>query len=283
MVRLDGAAGPVPVTAPMAVVAGWLDDQPAHSPAAAPETPDPRPAWADGAPASGRTTAGRSQGEGVVSGHAAARRPWALSPPQQVDDLGRGERDRVLLEVRLLDDRLGDRLLRSCRPGTPVRFGRWPLAVAGEPELLEHADWGALGRGTSERAWLLRVISPATFRSRNRTSPWADPVAVARGLHQRWQLLHPSTAPDAVDGGARSVWVSDFDGRSEVTRLRGQVVSGFVGRLRYVADGPRAEAEAFSALMGFAAFAGIGSHTTYGFGTVVPEGTWQPPSARPRP
>jgi hypothetical protein len=108
-------------------------------------------------------------------------------------------------------------------------------------------------------------------------------VTVARGLQRRWQLLHPSTAPDAVDGGARSVWVSDLDGHSEVTELRGQVVSGYLGRLRYVADGPREEAEAFSALMGLAVFAGIGSHTTYGFGTVVPEETWQPPGTRPRP
>lgn len=265
MIRLDGSAGPVPVTAPMAVVSGWLDDR--GSSARAPET---EPGAQD------------AVGE-VVSDHEGARRPWALSPPQPAPGHGQLGSDALFLEVRLLDDRLGERLLSACRPGTEVRLGRWWVTVTEEPALLEHAGWDVLGKGTAERAWQLRVTSPATFRSRNRTSPWADPVTVARGLQRRWQLLHPSTAPDIVDGGARSVWVSDVDGHSEVVVLRGQVVSGFVGRLRFVSDGTPEEAGAFSALMGFAVFAGVGSHTTYGFGAVAPEDTWQPPTTRHRP
>jgi CRISPR/Cas system endoribonuclease Cas6 (RAMP superfamily) len=57
------------------------------------------------------------------------------------------------------------------------------------------------------------------------------------------------------------------------------VVSGFTGRIRYVCDrGSDAEAGTFGALLAFAAYAGAGSHTTYGFGVVSPETTWQPPS-----
>jgi len=89
------------------------------------------------------------------------------------------------------------------------------------------------------------------------------------------------------------VWVSDIDGRSEVQtltrnvrrtdgwRLEDEVISGFTGRIRYVCDqGTGDEAAAFDALMAFAAYAGVGSHTTYGFGVIRPEPTWQPPTTR---
>ena len=60
-----------------------------------------------------------------------------------------------------------------------------------------------------------------------------------------------------------------------------EIISGFTGRVRYVCDdGTGTEAACFAALLAFAAFAGAGSHTAYGFGTIVPEPTWQPPSIR---
>ncbi len=56
-----------------------------------------------------------------------------------------------------------------------------------------------------------------------------------------------------------------------------EIISGFTGRVRYVCDqGSDAEAACFGALLAFAAFAGAGSHTAYGFGVVTPELTWQP-------
>jgi CRISPR-associated endoribonuclease Cas6 len=250
----------------MAVVSSWLDD-PAE------------PACADtGAGAGPEPEAGVSGGDGLSARHDDARRPWALSPPHQV--AGGGGRGTTLLEVRILHDRFGERLERACRSGTRVRLGAQHLTVAAGPECLEQVSWQALTTWSGQRAWQVRAVAPMTFRRRNRTSPWPDPVTLARGLHRRWQLLHPDTAPDPQAARAESVWVSDLDGHSEVVSLRGRVVSGFVGRLRYVADGSDADAEAFHALMSFAAFAGIGSHTTYGFGTITPEPTWQPPTTR---
>ena len=61
-----------------------------------------------------------------------------------------------------------------------------------------------------------------------------------------------------------------------------EVISGFTGRIRYACDhGTEAEAADFGALLAFAAYAGAGSHTTYGFGVLRPEPTWQPPTLRP--
>jgi CRISPR/Cas system endoribonuclease Cas6 (RAMP superfamily) len=89
------------------------------------------------------------------------------------------------------------------------------------------------------------------------------------------------------------VWVSDLDGHTEIQLLprtirqdgrqerREEVISGFVGRVRYVCDhGGDTEAAAFAALMALASFAGAGSHAAYGFGVTILEPTWQPPTLR---
>lgn len=90
------------------------------------------------------------------------------------------------------------------------------------------------------------------------------------------------------------MWVSDIEGHSEAHilprrarrdgqwRLIDEVISGFTGRIRYVCDhGTETEAADFGALLAFAAYAGAGSHATYGFGVTSPEPTWQPPTLRP--
>jgi CRISPR-associated endoribonuclease Cas6 len=155
------------------------------------------------------------------------------------------------------------------------------------------ASWGDLRSWSGERAWQVRFASPVCLRRGNRTSPWPAPESVARGLAERWRLLDPDTAPPPPARGAMSVWVSDIEGRSEAhilsrrvrdggrPRVVEEVISGFAGRVRYVCDhGTDAEAADFGALLGFAAYAGTGSHTTYGFGVTCPEPTWQPPTVR---
>jgi CRISPR-associated endoribonuclease Cas6 len=195
----------------------------------------------------------------------------------------------TIVQVRLLDDRLEDRLLEAVRPGRQVRLGTARYQVASAPRLAGQASWEQLRAWSGERAWQVRFETPVCFRRGNRTSPWPAPESLARGLAERWQRLHPSTAPPTGPGGGQ-VWVSDFDGQSQVqvlarhSRHPGQrtvqeVVSGFSGRIRYVCDrGNAAEASTFGALLAFAAYAGSGSHTTYGFGVTCPEPTWQPPS-----
>jgi CRISPR-associated endoribonuclease Cas6 len=253
-ITLAGAAGDVPVTAPMAVVAGWLDDPPEAQPSA------------NGA---------------LTVPHEASRRPWALTPPRRA----KGPDGEPITEfgVRLLDDALPERLLTEARPGRSVRLGRAQLSVVDPPRLMAHASWEQLAAWSGARAWQLNMLTPTTFRQRNRTTPWPAPDAVARGLLHRWRLLDPETAPAATSLDTRhTVWVSDLDGHSEVADLKGQVLSGFLGRVRYSCDGPAEEACLFDAVISLAAYAGIGSHTTFGFGTVIAEPTWQPPSIRPR-
>jgi CRISPR-associated endoribonuclease Cas6 len=200
----------------------------------------------------------------------------------------------TVLEVRLLDDGLADRLTRAASPGHRLRLGAGEYQVAGPARETGRATWTDLRRWAGERAWQVRFVTPVCVRRGNRTTPWPAPESVARGLAERWQRLNPATAPSPLGRGAPTVWVSDIEGHSEAhiltrrARYDGQwrfdeeVISGFTGRIRYVCDhGSEADAAAFGALLAFAAYAGAGSHTTFVFGVLRPESTWQPPTLRP--
>jgi CRISPR-associated endoribonuclease Cas6 len=186
---------------------------------------------------------------------------------------------RVVLEVRLLEDGLAVRLAAHAVPAVPVRLGRHWLAVAGVPVLDIACSWSEFVGERGRRAWEVGYRSPTTFRRGTRTSPWPAPESVLTSLAARWRALRPQTAPELSRDLARSVWVSDVEGRSECLRLRGTVVSGFVGRIRYVCDGPDEAAATVGALFAFAQFAGIGSHTAFGLGTIDLSPTWQPSHA----
>jgi len=259
-------AGPaeaaIPLTAPHAVVSGWLDDR----------GPGPHGAQA------------------ARSEHTGQARKWAFGPLRAVA----GDRAAIVMQVRLLDDALGHRLVAATAPGTAVRLGAVHYRVREQARQVEQTSWQELRSWPGTRAWQVRFVSPACARRRNRAAPLLDPDSLALGLAERWRLLDPATVP-AVPWlpAAGPVWVSDLDGHTEVqilsrttrrdggTARREEVISGFAGRVRYVCDhGTDAEAAAFGALLAFAAFAGAGSHTAYGFGVVAAEPTWQPPTVR---
>ena len=267
-VRLAGPPdAPIPLAAPQAAVSGWLDDR---------EEGEARP------------------GGDVRSAHNGPARAWAcgpmrMVPPGQDDTEGTG----LAMEVRLLDDSLAGRLARATAANRRVRLGAHHYRIAAPVRQTGWTSWAELCRWSGERAWQIRFVTPVCLRRGNRTSPWPAPESIARGLADRWRHLSPSTAPEAPARDGNPIWVSDLDGHSQTqiltrrARRNGQwalvneTVSGFTGRIRYVCDrGSDADAAAFHALIGFAVYAGTGSHTTYGFGVVCAEPTWQPPSAQ---
>jgi CRISPR-associated endoribonuclease Cas6 len=262
-VHLTGPVNaPIPLTAPHAVISRWLDD-PVSGPAIGADEPG--------------------------SAHGGRVKKWACGPPQasRGDHTGTG----IVLDVRLLDDRLNARLRSAAATGTSVRLGACRYQIGRPPRMIAEATWPELRHWPGTRAWQVRFASPACTRRRNRTSPLLAPDALARGLAERWQALDPATAPEVTWRGSGPIWVSDLEGSSQVNILsrrnhrdsgpprQDEIISGFTGRVRYVCDdGTRDEAASFDALIAFAQFAGAGSHTAYGFGTVVAETTWQPPS-----
>lgn len=263
-VLLSGPVGVgVPLEAPHAVVSRWLDT--------------------DGA-------------------HRAPVKPYAIGPPSV-------EGDRTVLEIRLLDDRLSERLVGSAPAGAPVRLGRHRFRVAARPSPVDAVAWAELSwrcsgpcAGPVEQAWRVVFESPATFRSGNRSSPFPAPGAVLRGLLSRWRLLDPDSVPTPQGPEPRSVWVSDLEGRTVTVRRAGRILPGFVGEVRYVCDPPEGipdgpgtpsggagpedpgnpgDREVVGSLLRFAEYAGVGSHTPFGFGTIRVDRVWNS-SARTR-
>ena len=263
-VTLAGLAdAAIPLTAPHAVISRWLDD------------PAQRP---------GTSPAAMSRSE-----HSDQVKKWACGPPRALP--GNGTGSGIALQVRLLDDGLAARLHAATAPGALVRLGTSRYQVCEPARMTAQAAWPELRRWPGSRAWQVRFLTPACARRRNRTAPLLAPDTLARGLAERWQHLDPATAPGLPWRGTGPVWVSDLDGHSDVQILsrrahqdtgqprQEEIISGFTGRIRYVCDdGTDTDAACFAALLAFAAFAGAGSHTAYGFGTIVPEPTWQPPS-----
>jgi CRISPR-associated endoribonuclease Cas6 len=193
--------------------------------------------------------------------HNAQAKSFSIAPPTR---FGRF----LVLHIRLLDDVLSGRLTEQAVVGSSVRLGRHPFTVAAPPTLVDGASWTDLASTPPARSWEVLYLSPATFRHRNRSSPWPAPASVLTGLSVRWRLLDPVTAPAPDPQTLRTVWVSDIEGRSEPFTLKQMIVSGFVGRLRYVCDGTPDQIAAVSSLFSFARYAGIGSHTAFGCGTV---------------
>jgi CRISPR-associated endoribonuclease Cas6 len=193
--------------------------------------------------------------------HQASVKPYALCPPRVAAGV-------TILEIRLLDDALETTLRDAAPVGAAVRLGRHVFRVVTAPTPVEHKRWPEFTGWLGARAWPVRFVSPVTFRRGDRSSPWPAPQSVVRSLVDRWRALQPDTAPSVPRGGLNSLWVSDVEGHSEALLLDGRIVSGFIGSIRYVCDGPDSDATAVDELLRFATYAGIGSHTAFGFGLV---------------
>jgi CRISPR-associated endoribonuclease Cas6 len=184
------------------------------------------------------------------SDHHAPRKPWSWV---------RAESE---LLIGLLDDRLGERLLRG------ANAIRMPL------EQVAATSWAALraARGTRD-GWCMQFISPVTFRRGNRFVPWPAPSAVFGSLRATWRHFAAFEVGDLeLDLRLDPLVVTAVRGASHTERVEvhGQdsvLVGGFLGTVRYAIDGP-VNGQTVDSLVRLAPFSGVGAYTTRGFGGV---------------
>ncbi|MGV9366606.1 CRISPR system precrRNA processing endoribonuclease RAMP protein Cas6 [Amycolatopsis sp. NPDC003731] len=170
------------------------------------------------------------------------------------------------IEIGVLDDGLVGRLLTGAG-----RRVRQVAAVA----------WSDVAGG-SGRAWAVEFVSPVTFRRGNRLLPWPSPSAVLGSLRADWRRFAAPHAGDLeVDLAFDPVVVTEVRGASEVERFvlherpdaAGKrvpvqvTVGGFRGRVTYAVEDPGLR-DAVGKLLAIAPYAGVGAHTTRGFGGV---------------
>jgi CRISPR-associated endoribonuclease Cas6 len=185
--------------------------------------------------------------------HHASRKPWSW----KATDSG--------IEIGLLDDGLADRLAqRAGRDLTRLSAVPWHV-----PTLSKSPEW------------TVEFVSPVAFRRGNRLVPWPSPSAVFGSLRADWRAFAAPHAGDVdLDLSVDPVIVTAIEGASVVERfvlhdrpnVAGGVpvrvtVGGFRGRVTYAVDGPLG-ATAVASLLAIAPYAGVGAHTTRGFGGV---------------
>jgi CRISPR-associated endoribonuclease Cas6 len=207
------------------------------------------------------------------AGHRVQVKPYAVSPPFASD---RG----AAISIGLIDDALADRLPTRAASGVTVRLGSVATRLNGPPRQVAASTWAQLGEPTSAEAWCLRFVSPTTFRRGNAFAPSPAPAAILGSLRRSWATFGPE--PVLLELSPDPVWLTDIDVTSQVVRVAGRTVSGFTGRLRFACDAGPEAARAVNTLVGLAPYAGVGAHTTSGFGVTALESTWQP-RTRPRP
>lgn len=204
--------------------------------------------------------------------HDAPVKPYALSPIG--DQPGRNAEGGLGFEVAVLTDAAFDRLRVAARAGRDIRLGaqrgRLGLAVG-----LCSETWESLAQPSGGRAWELEFVTPATFRSKDRSSPWPAPASVLRGLGQSWAAFSGLPPRELTHQQLDTIWVSDIAGQSAPMALSGLRVSGFVGRIRYQCDS-RSVADLVDPLLRLAVYSGVGSAKAKGLGVTRLPATWQP-------
>lgn len=201
--------------------------------------------------------------------------------PYAIRTIGLGSRHGIV-EITIIRDEAEVELLRAAKPQTQLEFDGQVATISSAPACIERARWSELATSTAARAWCMRFLTPTTFRTRNRSSPWVAPEVVLHGLADRWRRWSPLSPIELTRRDAHSVWVSDIEGVNEVFRLSGNVVSGFVGRIRYQCD-DASVASSVDRLMRFAPYIGVGASTTKGLGVVRLEPTWAPSKRNGKP
>jgi CRISPR-associated endoribonuclease Cas6 len=205
--------------------------------------------------------------------HHGKTKPWSWSAHR--------EPSGWVVEVGLVDDALVQRLVQRSeayrtggrRPAGYPRLTRPLCQVAAVP-------WSRLVASSGAGEWTVRFVSPFTARRGNRFVPWPAPATVFGSLRASWRTFAaPHVGDLELDLSLEPLVVTALDGSSVVEKvpLKAQpepavvTVGGFLGCVRYTADGP-VDVAAVESLLRLAPFCGAGAYTTRGFGAVRPAG-----------
>lgn len=205
--------------------------------------------------------------------HAAGEKPYCISPLTL--DCG-----QIGVLIGTLNSHAEGRVAQPSRH--TVRLANQTCRV-GAPRRVAGGSWTELAGATQSRSWVLKLLTPATFRSGDRSSPLPNVATLIAGLARAWRTWCPDPGmldvPDASGpSNTRSgrLWVSDLELRSAVLPLRvggrsGEShtihLSGVTGSLTLRAvDG--ATARWAGPLLHLAPFCGVGSMRGKGLGLV---------------
>lgn len=200
--------------------------------------------------------------------HHATEKPYTISPLAP-----RSGVDGV--EISVLTEEAEQRLLNTAGDGGSVRLGR-QAGVFGPPIRQARTSWEALCAGPAQRAWAVTFLTPTTFKSGDRTSPFPSPAVVLRAPKVAWRAFSGLPEIEVSPAETATIWVSDFSIHTEQVGVRARrpdgrptprPVAGVVGTITYRCD-DASVADRVGALFRLTPFCGVGALRGKGFGVV---------------
>lgn len=198
--------------------------------------------------------------------HHARRKDWSVTPMINVDGV---DAVHVVALTAEASNTLGARSLGS----SSIRLGSQNGYILTDPIALESFSYDDVLNAPVDSAHVVEFLTPTALRDGSLTSPFLEPLRLARSAVSRWSSLVGDDLTLDADA-ARGTWVSDIEGHNDVLKLHSVTVSGFVGRMRFVHQTDGA-AELFSRIWAFAEHAGVGAYTAAGLGCIALASGWQ--------
>lgn len=203
--------------------------------------------------------------------HGAGRKGFTTSLPVHVDT------ERWRIRVAAIDDTLRPRLLEGIERGVDVPFelGRGRKGrTAVDPDPMHQSvivGWGELlDDSRPATSFPFQFLTPTAFRSGRTYNPLPHPPLVFGHLRDRWSAFAPDHLRPDIELKPLGLAIESFNGHTEVVQVRSIRSPGFVGTATLVATRARGrDRRVLDALARLAPFAGIGTNTTVGMGTVT--------------
>lgn len=209
--------------------------------------------------------------------HRSGTQPFSITPLIVSDET------RSHFEIRLLDDRLIDRVIIGVTrdAGQTINLGRQHVRVdrRAPVSVVEVVDWIELIDCPSgpAKAWGLDVLSPLLFRRGNRSVPLPTPNSCIESVARRWRAFAPFSplGTSWIDGprpmpAHADLWITEMQGSTATIEVKRRCWIGWTGSLEFEVDrsGTKDSKRTTHALMSLARYAGVGSMTTFGLGVV---------------
>ena len=200
--------------------------------------------------------------------HRAPRKPFAISPMCDRDQ-------QPGFELSILDDGLVASLIDrlQTQPFLQLKPKSGPselVSFGGLPELLLSETWEQIRqRAEVTTEWRFDLLTPLVFRSGRRYQPFPAIESVFGSLRSTWRTWCPQLEPtlDLSD-----LLISVRDAALEIASMEGPrgPLFGSIGSVNYrlSLNADTDVAEALDQCASIAPYAGIGAHTTMGFGNV---------------
>lgn len=168
-------------------------------------------------------------------------------------------------EVSVLTERAFRSLESHIAQRSVVRLGRTVTPVE-VPVVLRGDSWDDLARWPGETAWQVEFLTPFSYRTNSRSSPFPSPSVVLRAAIATWTRFGPGMVEVSPTTTAQ-LWVSRIDVTTTTYTLNENRHPGALGTITYRAD-DRDVARTLSPLFRLANYCGMGSFRGKGMGVV---------------